>query len=196
MTEQTQKLVRETRRRLAGIDTGRAAFGIFPLSVLLAIAYAIGEDVSSGEEMLSVAAEMIGVAIFFALCLFALVWTRRAWLLSRAAFEVAADGVLEDEAEALAGSAPRIEVDGAIVKGVGTVIGIVIVKPEVTIEERRANRYRDWLREMFPEFETIPLILAYREPTGAYTYQGRPDIVDFLVEVDTDGIPWQRYVCQ
>ena len=196
MTEQTQKLVRETRRRLARIDTGRAAFGIFPISVLLTVLYAIGMSVTFDDDMSLVASEIIGVAIFFTLCLFALVWTRRAWLLSRAAFEVAADGIDTDAPASRVEAAPRIEVDGAIVKGVGTLIGIVIVKPEVTIEERRANRYRDWLREMFPEFETVQLILAYREPTGAYTYQGRPDIVDFLVEVDANDIPWQRYVCQ
>lgn len=195
MTEQTQKLVHETQKRLAAIDNGSAAFWIFFLAVLAAVFSGMAADALFRDIAFSVAVG-IGNGIVSAVLLFALVWLRRAWLLSRAAFEVVADGAGVDASASRIESAPRIEVDGAIVRGVGTVIGIIIVKPEITIEERRANRYRDWLREMFPEFETIQLILAYREPTGAYTYQGRPDIVDFLVEVDANDIPWQRYVCK
>ena len=194
MTEQTQKLVRETRKRLKRIDSGGTAVMIFLFAVLIAVFASMGDAAVSDDKSGTIIVGCVFGTVFIA-SMFILVWIRRAWLLSRAAFEVAADGIDTDAPASSVEAAPRIEVDGAIVKGVGTVIGIVIVKPEVTIEERRANRYRDWLREMFPEFETIQLILAYREPTGAYTYQGRPDIVDFLVDVDADDIPWQRYVC-
>ena len=198
MTEQTEKRVRGTRKMLTAIDNGMTTAVIIALSAMVGIAG--GALVADIVEIDWVVVIGVGCGMVFASGLFVLVWIYRVWILSRATFEIAADGIATNmEAPTRrAEPAPLIAVDGAIVKGQGTVIGLVIVKPEITVDEQRADRHRDWLRDTFPEFASasMPLILAYREPTGAFTYQGRPDLVDFLVEVDVDDIPWQRYVCR
>lgn len=92
-------------------------------------------------------------------------------------------------------SAPpgTIDAEGAIVKGNGEVFAIAIADHHVTGDESRAADYRMSLRDAFSDFASPRvIILATREPTGTYTYHGRPDLVRLLADTDPRLIPWRK----
>ena len=42
-------------------------------------------------------------------------------------------------------------------------------------------------------FPNTPIILMAQDNKGVPTYQGRKDIVNFLVNIDINQIPWKEY---
>jgi len=84
-------------------------------------------------------------------------------------------------------------VDGAIVREQGQVFGIIIVKPSAISDSHSAAKTRAAFQKSLADFQGLPLILASQDSHGAFSYQGRPDIVKFLASIDASRIPWQRY---
>lgn len=86
-----------------------------------------------------------------------------------------------------------MDLDGAIIKEQGVVFAIVVVKPHAMATRERAAETRAVLQAQIADFSGIPLILASQDSDGVFSYQGRPDIVDFLADIDSCCIPWTRY---
>jgi hypothetical protein len=85
-----------------------------------------------------------------------------------------------------------MQIDGAIVKEQGITFAIVIVKPSAMQTFSNADSTRKSFQSI-RDFQGLPLILASRDSRGTFTYQGRPDIVNFLASIDVSRIPWKRY---
>lgn len=83
-------------------------------------------------------------------------------------------------------------IDGAIIREQGVTFGIVIVKPSA-MDGFTADETRAAFQARCAEFAAIPLILASQDASGRFSYQGRPDIVEFLASIDSSRIPWKRY---
>lgn len=83
-----------------------------------------------------------------------------------------------------------MKVQGAVVKEQGVTFAIVVVKGSATQTAHSANTARAAFQPLFPG---LPLILASQDSSGRFTYQGRKDIVDFLVHIDPRRIPWKEY---
>lgn len=80
--------------------------------------------------------------------------------------------------------------EGALITEQGVTFAIVIVQPYVLNSSEREN-VRNNVARFFPS--GIPIILMAQNHSGIPTYQGRTDIVNFLVNVSIDRIPWQIY---
>ena len=85
-----------------------------------------------------------------------------------------------------------MQIDGAIVKEQGVTFAIVIVKSHVIQTQSSANDMRDSISTI-TDFQVLPIILAAQDARGTFTYQGRPDIVEFLASIDASRIPWKTY---
>ena len=80
--------------------------------------------------------------------------------------------------------------EGAKITEQGVTFGIVTVKPHVL----HSSREQDGPRALGVQaFGPIPIILVAQDSRGVPTYQGRTDIVHFLVNILVEQIPWQRY---
>ena len=62
-----------------------------------------------------------------------------------------------------------------------------MINPTVSASTR-ANFQR-----VLAEFSGIPLVLASQDSRGVFSYEGKPDIVDFLASIDLNRIPWKSY---
>ena len=80
--------------------------------------------------------------------------------------------------------------EGAKITEQGVTFGIVIVKPQVLHSSQEQIGARALGTQAFGP---IPIILMAQDNRGVPTYQGRPDIVQFLSNVFVQQIPWQRY---
>jgi hypothetical protein len=85
-----------------------------------------------------------------------------------------------------------MRIDGAIVKEQGVTFAIVVVKPNVIQTESVADKSRVSFATI-ADFSGVPIILAAQDSKGVFTYQGRPDIVKFLANIDASRIPWKHY---
>ncbi|OCA02518.1 Hypothetical protein PYTT_1524 [Akkermansia glycaniphila] len=84
-------------------------------------------------------------------------------------------------------------IDGAIIKEQGVTFAIVIVKQSAMSTTHAADETREALQAQIADFAGIPLILASQDSRGAFSYQGKPDIVRFLASISASRIPWKRY---
>lgn len=83
-----------------------------------------------------------------------------------------------------------MQFDGVLLKEQGVTFAIVIVKPHVLNSSTECENAR---RSFTPVFPGVPIILMAQNSRGVPTYQGRPDIVNFLAKVSPSRIPWKRY---
>lgn len=82
-----------------------------------------------------------------------------------------------------------MEFDGAKIKEQGVTFAIVVVKPYVL-----TSLSKEEIRASFvPFFGNIPIILMAQNSCGIPTYNGRPDIVRFLANINPARIPWKHY---
>jgi len=86
-----------------------------------------------------------------------------------------------------------MKIDGAIIREQGQIFGIIIVKPSAICDSQTAAATRAALQSGLADFRGIPLILASQDSHGVFSYEGRRDIVAFLVSIDASRIPWKRY---
>lgn len=85
-----------------------------------------------------------------------------------------------------------MQIDGAIVTEQGVTFAVVIVKSSVIQTQSSADDARNGFATI-DDFSDLPIILAAQDASGAFTYQGRNDIVKFLANIDSSRIPWKRY---
>ena len=79
--------------------------------------------------------------------------------------------------------------DGALIKEQGVVFAIVVVKPYVLRSPDKES-----IRQSFIcYFGNIPIILMSQNSKGIPTYDGREDIVRYLVKIHPSRIPWKHY---
>jgi len=83
-----------------------------------------------------------------------------------------------------------MQFEGAVIKEQGVTFAIVIVKPSVLNNSIEYDNARSFFSPIFPG---IPIILMAQSSGGTPTYQGRTDIVKFLVNIHPSRIPWKRY---
>ncbi|WP_193552815.1 hypothetical protein [Xanthomonas arboricola] len=83
-----------------------------------------------------------------------------------------------------------MKIQGAVINEQRVTFAIVIVKQSATQSQSSAESARNAFQPLFPG---LPLILASQDLRGRFTYQGRKDIVAFLVNVDPSRIPWKEY---
>lgn len=79
---------------------------------------------------------------------------------------------------------------GAIVREQGITFGIALVTQSAM---QNADSTRRSFQSEVDDFRLIPLVLACQDHRGAFSYQGRRDIVDFLASIDPSRIPWMDY---
>ena len=80
--------------------------------------------------------------------------------------------------------------DGALVKEQGVTFAIIVVKPYVLSSPSAREELRNSFSDIFPN---TPIILMAQDNKGVPTYQWRKDIVNFLVNIDINQIPWKEY---
>ena len=78
----------------------------------------------------------------------------------------------------------------ALIKEQGQSFAIVIVKPHVLQSHSSINDARNAFSRFFPG---VPIILMAYISNSVPTFQGREDIVRFLVKVPTSTIPWKEF---
>jgi hypothetical protein len=83
-----------------------------------------------------------------------------------------------------------MQIDGALITEQGVTFAIVVVKNHVLDSQSSANQARATFAPLFPG---VPLVLMGQDGFGTPKYFGRPDIVDFLANIDPSRIPWRRY---
>lgn len=82
-----------------------------------------------------------------------------------------------------------MQFDGAVIKEQGVTFAIVVVKSHVL-----NTPSKEQIRKKFKVyFGNIPIILMAQNSHGIPTYDGRADIVRFLVKVNPARIPWKHY---
>lgn len=86
-----------------------------------------------------------------------------------------------------------MNIDGAIIKEQGVTFAIVIVQQSAMANQSESGKTREAFQTKIRDFSGIPLILASQDSHGAFSYQGRHDIVGFLASIDHSRIPWKRY---
>ncbi len=91
MNEQTVRKVREGRAYLRACDDGTtySIIGLMAVIILLILAFSLG-TVIRGELAFCYG---LGAAVSFVVWSMLIIYSRRAWLMARAAFEVASDGI-------------------------------------------------------------------------------------------------------
>jgi hypothetical protein len=83
-----------------------------------------------------------------------------------------------------------MQFEGAVIKEQGVTFAIVIVKSFVLDSTSQINDARAGFSGVFPG---MPIILMAQDGRGRATYQGKPDIVQFLARISPSQIPWKRY---
>jgi hypothetical protein len=83
-----------------------------------------------------------------------------------------------------------MQFEGAVIKEQGVTFAIVIVKPYVLDSTSQIDDARAGFSSVFPR---MPIILMAQDARGRATYQGKPDIVQFLARISPSRIPWKRY---
>ncbi len=80
--------------------------------------------------------------------------------------------------------------EGAVVKEQNVTFAIVVVKHHVVENNLEAQRA---ISEFSPIFKGLPVVLMGQDAVGCPKYFGRRDIVDFLLRVPVQAIPWKKY---
>jgi len=83
-----------------------------------------------------------------------------------------------------------MQFEGAKIREQGVIFGIVVVKAHVLTSRQEQFAARALGTKAFG---LIPIVLMTQDGRGVPTFQGRPDIVKFLANVDISRIPWQKY---
>ena len=83
-----------------------------------------------------------------------------------------------------------MQFEGAVIKEQGVTFAIVIVKSYVLSSTLQMQDARAGFNNVFPG---MPIILMAQDARGRATYQGKPDIVQFLARISPSQIPWKRY---
>lgn len=83
-----------------------------------------------------------------------------------------------------------MQIDGAVITEQNITFAIVIVKSHIIQHSFTADKARSSFSHLFPR---MPIILMAQDSHGIPTYQGRPDIVKFLANLDMSQIPWKTY---
>lgn len=83
-----------------------------------------------------------------------------------------------------------MEIDAALIKEQGVEFAIIVVKSSITSNPTLAE---DTIIEFGKYFSDFPIVLMSQDFKGIPTYYGRTDIVDFLINVPLDIMPWKRY---
>jgi hypothetical protein len=83
-----------------------------------------------------------------------------------------------------------MQFEGAVIKEQGVTFAIVIVKSYVLNSTSQMHDARVGFCNVFPG---MPIILMAQDARGRATYQGMPDIVQFLARISPSRIPWKRY---
>ena len=78
----------------------------------------------------------------------------------------------------------------ALIKEQGVTFAIVIVKSYVLDNDKVREDTRYGFASVFP---AVPIILMAQNSRGIPVYHGRPDIVNFLANINPSRIPWRRY---
>ncbi|BBF41967.1 hypothetical protein lbkm_0647 [Lachnospiraceae bacterium KM106-2] len=82
-----------------------------------------------------------------------------------------------------------MQIDAAKITEQGVTFAIVVVKRYVL-----SSSEKEEIRDSFTQyFGNIPIILMSQDSQGIPTYDGRTDIVDFLVDVPLECIPFSTY---
>ena len=79
---------------------------------------------------------------------------------------------------------------GEVLKEQGITFAIVIVKKYVidnSFESKKAIHFFQGI------FQGIPVVIMAQDFQGVPVYYGRPDLVNFLVNVPFEAIPWMEY---
>jgi hypothetical protein len=82
-----------------------------------------------------------------------------------------------------------MQFDGALIKEQGVKFAIVVVKPSVLNSSSKESVRNSFI----PYFGQVPIILMAQNSRGIPTYDGRRDIVQFLVNTNPARIPWKHY---
>ena len=82
-----------------------------------------------------------------------------------------------------------MQFDGALIKEQGVKFAIVVVKPSVLNIASKESVRNSFIRY----FGQVPIILMAQNSRGIPTYDGRRDIVQFLVNINPARIPWKHY---
>ena len=80
--------------------------------------------------------------------------------------------------------------DGALISEQGVRFGLLIVKPVRAERSGCPARIRVFATQVWGG---IPIVLMGQDGRGVPTYQGRPDIVRFLANIDIRRIPFKRW---
>jgi hypothetical protein len=83
--------------------------------------------------------------------------------------------------------------DGAVINQQGVEFAIAVVRRSVFDTPGTRDQA---IMEFSAAFGNLPTVLMAQDSRGVPSYYGRPDIVDFLVSVPMEAVPWQRYTLQ
>ena len=83
------------------------------------------------------------------------------------------------------------QIEGAVVKEQGVKFAIVAVKHNVAQDSSENQEAVNAYRHIFPD---MPIILLGRDSQGKSAYYGAEELVNFLVNVDPQRIPWRQYI--
>ena len=83
-----------------------------------------------------------------------------------------------------------MKIQGAVIKEQGITFAIVVVKKSAMQTTHGSNTTRANMQPLFPGLQ---LVLASQDSRGAFEYQGRKDLVNFLASIDASRIPWKEY---
>lgn len=80
--------------------------------------------------------------------------------------------------------------DAALVREQGQTFAVVVVRQGIidnTVEAKRTQA------SFAPTFDFVPIVLMEQNDRGIPTYYGRPDIVQFLANIDFRRLPWKKW---
>jgi hypothetical protein len=80
--------------------------------------------------------------------------------------------------------------DGAVISEQGVKFGLLVVKPRVLHNQSAQSQMRGFGTKAWGR---LPIVLMAQDSGGVPTYNGRPDIVRFLANIDMHRIPFKRW---
>lgn len=83
-----------------------------------------------------------------------------------------------------------VKIQAAVIKEQGVTFAVVVVKRHVVDSQQQALTTRADFARYFPG---VPIILMAQDSRGTPTYSGRRDIVQFLVNVPMEALPWKEF---
>ena len=83
-----------------------------------------------------------------------------------------------------------MKIQAAVVKEQGVTFAVVVVKRHIVDSQQQALTARTSFIRYFPG---LPIILMAQDSRGTPTYSGRRDIVQFLVNVPMEALPWKEF---